>query len=305
MINLYHFFRNAIAQTIHNLKANRQVFLVSVATITIALAILGLFLLTFANLESMMSTWNRQVQLIVYLEDEVDDGRRDELRHLFEGNPAVEKVTFTSRQEAWENFRNSFSGAADFIQDLDFNPLPGSFHMRFKASPDRLEKIRNLAQALENQRGVESLEYGEKWVSRFEKFMIFIEVFLLAVGGFLCLGLILIISNTIKLSYYSRQEEIELMRLVGATDRFIRTPFLMEGMCVGFFGAALSLVLLRALHYYIQLRFQGSLDFLTRGAVIQFLPFSWSLTLVLVSMAVGLVGSYYSIHQFLDRGDGR
>jgi len=125
------------------------------------------------------------------------------------------------------------------------------------------------------------------------------------VGGFLCLGLILIISNTIKLSYYSRQEEIELMRLVGATDRFIRTPFLMEGMCVGFFGAALSLVLLRALHYYIQLRFQGSLDFLTRGAVIQFLPFSWSLTLVLVSMAVGLVGSYHSIHQFLDRGDGR
>jgi len=300
---LFQFLNNVLGATAHNLKANRQVFLVSVATITVALSILGLFLLVFSNLKSMMSTWDRQVQLIVYLDDDVSEDQKSKLRALFEGHPEVEEVAFTSREEAWENFRHSFSGGADFIQDLDFNPLPGSFHMRFKSSPDRLDKIKDFAQVLNKQPGVESLEYGEKWVARFEKFMIFIQVFLLAVGGLLCLGLILIISNTIKLSYYSRQDEIELMRLIGATNRYIRTPFLLEGVCVGFFGAVASLALLKAMHYYIQLRFQESLDFLTRGVVIQFLPFSWSVSMVVVSMAVGLMGSYYSIHQFLESGD--
>jgi len=300
---MLHSLANVFAQVAHNLRVNRQVFLVSVATITIALAILGLFLLIFVNLDSVLATWNRQVELVVYLEDSVDEAGRGRIQALLEANPDVETVTYTSREDAWKEFRRSFAGAADFVEDLDFNPLPGSFHMRFKPSPERLEKIKGMVRVLKEQPGVESLEYGEKWVARFEKFMIFTQVFLLAVGGLLCLGLLLIISNTIKLSYYSRQEEIELMRLIGATDRFIRTPFLLEGVCVGLFGSLASLALLAAMHYYIQMRFQGSLDFIYRGAVIQFLPLSWCAALVLTSVTVGLMGSYVSINQFLQTGD--
>ena len=275
----------------------------SVATITIAFTIQGFFFLVFVNLNTLLSAWDKQVQLIVYLDDGISKGQKNALEEIFKSNEKVDSISYDSRDEAWIEFKNTFSGKSGFVADLDFNPLPASYNLKFKDDPERLVNIRQLADLLKGQKGVESLEYGEKWISRFENFMIFLRVVILAVGGILSVGLILIISNTIKLSIYSRRDEFDLMLLLGATHRFIKTPLLLEGLVQGVIGVGLALGLVKLIHIYMKFNFQGSLESIFRGVDFQFLtqPLLW--TMVLASIFIGWLGSFLSITQYLHSTD--
>jgi cell division transport system permease protein len=286
--------------TLSNIKSNLQVFLVSVATITVAFSILGLFLVIFVNLNSFLTTWSKHVQLIVYLEDNISKSQRVGLEQLISTNPDVESMTFISKETAWANFKNTFSTKkSDFIDELNFNPLPSSYNLKFRPSDERFIKIRNFAEIFKERKGVESVEFGEKWLRAFEQFMLFIRIFLLAVGGLLSLGLVLIISNTIKLSFYSRPEEIELMLLIGATPNYVRVPFMLEGMLQGLLGGIFALALIKILQLYIRVQFQGSLESLARGMEFQFISQPMILVLLASSVLIGWMGSVISIRQFL------
>jgi cell division transport system permease protein len=286
--------------TLSNIKSNLQVFLVSVATITVAFSILGLFLVIFVNLNSFLTTWSKHVQLIVYLEDDISKSQRVDLEQLISTNPEVESMTFISKETAWANFKNTFSTKkSDFIDELNFNPLPSSYNLKFRPSDERFTKIRKFAEIFKEKKGVESVEYGEKWLRAFEQFMLFIRIFLLAVGVLLSLGLVLIVSNTIKLSFYSRQEEIELMLLIGATPNYVRIPFMLEGMLQGLLGGFFALALIKFLQLYIRIQFQGSLESLARGMEFQFISQPIILVMLTSSILIGWLGSVISIRQFL------
>ena len=291
---------NSLSATFSNIKSNRQVFLVSIVTITVAFSLLGLFLVIFVNLNSFLGTWNKQVQLILYLEDNIPATQKQALEKLISTHPDVESMSFIPREVAWANFKNSFSSKkSDFINDLKFNPLPSSYNLKFKPSQDRFQKIREFADLIKSKKGVESVDYGEKWLSAFEKFMGFIRIFLLAVGTLLGLGLILIISNTIKLSFYSRRDEIELMLMIGATPGFITVPFLIEGMLQGLCGSILGLALIKSLHIYVVLQFQESLEAIARVVEFQFISAPIILGLLIAGMTIGWLGSFLSIRQFV------
>ncbi len=294
---------NSVATTVSNVKSNRQVFLVSITTITIAFSILSLFLVLFVNLNTFLTTWNQQVQLIVYLEDTVTVKQRQALEQVISSNADVESMTFVPREAAWAKFKNTFSSKkSNFIDDLKFNPLPSSYNLKFKPSEDRFFKIRQFAENFKIKDGVESVEYGEKWLAAFEKFMVFTRIFISAIGGLLALGLVFIISNTIKLSFYSRQDEIELMLLIGATPSFIVIPFLLEGMLQGLVGGALGLALIKFLHIYIGIQFQGSLESIARGMDFQFITAPLIFSLLMAGLFIGWLGSLISIRQFLNLG---
>ncbi len=303
MKRILQFIMNSVSTTLSNIKSNRQVFLVSIATITIAFSILSLFLVLFVNLNTFLTTWNQQVQLIVYLEDSVDLSQRQALEQVISANSDVESMIFVPREAAWEKFKNTFSSKkSNFIDDLQFNPLPSSYNLKFKPSEDRFLKIREVADIFKTKDGVESVEYGEKWLAAFERFMVFIRIFILAIGSLLALGLIFIISNTIKLSFYSRQDEIELMLLIGATPNFIVIPFLFEGMIQGLFGSALGLTLIKLLHIYIGIQFQGSFESIARGMDFQFITAPLIFGLLMAGVFIGWLGSLVSIRQFLSLG---
>lgn len=294
------FILRAFRITLLNIRTNKEICLVSVVTIAIAFSILGVFLLIFVNLNSLLATWNQQVQLVVYLQDNISKKERDALDKLIRENPEVEAAEFTSKETAWSKFKGTFSGKTDIIESLEFNPLPASISLQFKPSPKRLEAIRQFAETFKAQKGVESLEYGEKWIERFEAFMVFLRMFLLAVGGLLSFGLILIISNTIKLSIYSRKEEIELMLLVGARPRFVKTPFLLEGIFQAALGALISLLVIKGIHLYMTVEFGGKMSFILRGMNVQFVSKSFILAFMAVSMLIGWLGSFISMNRFMD-----
>ena len=285
--------------TISNIRANKQTFLISVMTIAISIGILGLFLIVFFNLNGLLTSWNQQVQLVIYLGDDISRSQKSDLEDLFKLNSKVQSTEEVSKEKAWQEFKLKQMDRAGVDLDLGFNPLPASFRIRFTVSDNRSLHIREFAEQIRGEPGVESVEFGEKWIGRFEKFMLICRVFLLGVGILLSLGLILIISNTIRLSIYSRQDEIELMLLIGATPRFVKIPFLLEGMLQGLSGSLISLGLMGTIYIYMKNEFQPSIESIARGMEFQFISQPFLLILVGLSVLIGFVASYISTYQFM------
>jgi len=285
--------------TISNIRANKQTFLISVMTIAISIGILGLFLIVFFNLNGLLTSWNQQVQLVIYLGDDISRSQKSDLEDLFKLNSKVQSTEEVSKEKAWQEFKLKQMDRAGVDLDLGFNPLPASFRIRFTVSDNRSLHIREFAEQIRGEPGVESVEFGEKWIGRFEKFMLICRVFLLGVGILLSLGLILIISNTIRLSIYSRQDEIELMLLIGATPRFVKIPFLLEGMLQGLSGSLISLGLMGTIYIYMKNEFQPSIESIARGMEFQFISQPFLLILVGLSVLIGFIASYISTYQFM------
>ncbi len=290
-------FLIGLRTTLLNVRGNKQTFLISVMSIAISIGILGLFLIVFINLNGFFASWNQHVQLVVYLDDDISSTQKNDLEGLFKSDLKVQSLEQVSKEMAWQEFKSSQTNGTGM--DLDFNPLPASYKVRFKDFDARSLYISELAKQILNKPGVESVEYGEKWISRFENFMVFCRVLLLGVGALLSLGLILIISNTIRLSIYSRQDEIELMLLIGATPWFVKIPFLVEGVLQGLSGSLLSLGLMDIVYIYLKSEFQPSIEAIARGVDFQFISPPILLVLVGLSVLIGFVASYISTCQYI------
>ena len=298
-MNLFSF--DFIKTTFSNIKSNKQLFSLSVATNFIAFTVLGIFFLLFVNLDILFSSWDKHIQVIVYLDDKISNPNKKKIELLFNSNDKIDSIFFVSRDQAWESFRGKFSSKSNFVTSLNFNPLPDSYTLRFASGPDRLINIRNFSEKIKNENGVESVEYGEKWISRFEQFMIFLRGFILVFGVVLFSGMILIISNTIKLSIYSRKDEIDLMTLLGATNQYIKVPLLLEGILQGVSGSLLALISVKFIHLYIVFWFQGSLESVFRGLELQYLTKPIIFSVISTGIIVGVLGSSISANQFLHR----
>ena len=298
-MNLFSF--DFIKTTFSNIKSNKQLFSLSVATNFIAFTVLGIFFLLFVNLDILFSSWDKHIQVIVYLDDKISNSNKKKIELLFNSNDKIDSTFFVSRDQAWESFRGKFSSKSNFLTSLNFNPLPDSYTLRFASGPDRLKNIRDFSEKIKNENGVESVEYGEKWISRFEQFMIFLRGFILVFGVVLFSGMILIISNTIKLSIYSRKDEIDLMTLLGATHQYIKVPLLLEGILQGVSGSLLALVSVKLIHLYIVFWFQGSLESVFRGLELQYLTKPIIFSVISTGIIVGVLGSSISANQFLHR----
>ena len=293
-------FINSFIAAYAHIKANKQVFLASVSSMAMALSIFGLFLFVFVNLNSFFTSWSNSVQLIVYLEDGMKKNEQEEFEKSLTNNPNVEKISFISREVAWQNFQNLFPVDSGFLTSLNFNPLPASYNLQFKPSKDRVDKIRQFAEILNHNEMVESVEYGEKWISRFETFMVMMSVFIYALGSLIFVGLVLVIYNTIRLSVYTRKDEIELMLLIGATPRFIKIPYVFEGVTMALAGAVISIGIIKAVHFYLNFQFMDSFAAITRGFSFQFFSMPFIFGFFLACATVGWLGSYFSINQFLN-----
>jgi len=290
-------FISGFRTTLSNILKNKQTFFLSVATITISIFILGLFLMLFSNLNGFLSKLDDQVQLIVYLNDSITSSESAVLEDIISKSPFVKSTTKVSKKIAWEEFQSNISENLKPLLDIKFNPLPASYKIQFHEADSRLDHIRELSERLKAKKGIESVEYGQEWIAKFEKFMFFSRLFLFAMGGLLCFGLILIISNTIRLSIYSRQDEIELMLLIGATPSFVKVPFLLEGMLQGFTGSILSLFLIRGINLYLKDEFQLAIE--SMSMEFKFIAEPYLFGLVGLSLLVGLLASYISTFQFL------
>ena len=176
------------------------------------------------------------MQISVYLQDGLSTREIQEIGTKISTLPGVKQVNLVTKEEAMERFKERLGEQQGILTALDGNPLPNGFEVKM----DRPERVNTVAQTISEYKGVENTKFGQEVVERLFALTRMIRIFGVVLILFLALAALFIISNTIRLTVFARRKEIGIMKYVGATDWFIRWPFLLEGMILGFGGALVS-----------------------------------------------------------------
>jgi len=288
----------AVYEAITNIKENKETSLITLFTIAVSCAILGLFLLVYFNLDNVLRHWSENLQLVVYLKNDVQKDALAEIQGVIEKESRIWKWDYLSKEDALRVFKERLKEKSGILEGLAENPLPASFNIYFKENFRNHEQIRLLAGQFSGMEGVEDVDYGGEWISRFEAAILFLKIFIAAVGGLLGIGLLTIISNTIRMSVISRQDEIEIKKLVGATRWFIEAPFLAEGIIQCVLGVLLALGLLLLFYAYFIYQVASSSQVLM-GVAAVFIPGKVILFMLLWGAVMGGVGSYWALRALI------
>ena len=284
-------------KAIQDIKANRLLNSISIITIALSILIVSAFTLFFINACDIMNAWKQGIRIMAYLEPNASEGNLPDLKKKILGLYGVQDVRFISKQEALEQLQNQMKRQSSLLENLKENPLPDAFEVRMIASSHQVEKIELLATQIESLPFIADVEYGQAWLGRFNNIFNLFRLTGYAIGGLFFMAAVFIVANTIRLVFYSRREEVEIMRLVGATDGFIKAPFYMEGLILGASGGILGLGALFVAFMVISLNVEQDLSL----GLLNIRFFSpWALWGILLgSMFVGWLGCYLSLKQFL------
>ncbi len=284
-----------IREVFFSLKRNNWMTVASIGTVAVSLFILGMFLIIVMNMNRMASSLESQVQISVYLKENITQKEIKGLETDLENMQGIDKVKFVSREQAMERFKERL-GDQKFLLDAlgDTNPLPDSFEVTVKQP----ELVKTAAAAIENYSGVESAKYGQDVVEHLFDITRLIRIFGLALMAVLACATLFIISNTIRLTVFARRKEIAIMKYVGATDWFIRWPFMLEGIVLGCFGGIIATLALRSAYGMISTKIYDTLAYFPLIPTYPFLNYI-SLTILISGMIIGALGSTISLKRFL------
>jgi len=292
-ISLFHYF---VRQALANILDNRLVHLVGVGTMAIAFLIFDTFVLAFVNLNHWTVEWGRPLTMSIYFkgtpEKTVLESIEKELLHF----PGVTVKRFISKDDAMGTLRRQLGDKAGLLDGLEENPLPASLEIilsRDKAGDSLPYQVKRKLESIES---VDEVHYSQEWIERFQAIMEVTKLIGIVFGGLLFLAALFVITNTIKLTIYSRKDEIEILKLVGATNRFVKIPFLIEGSIQGFLGGSLALIILFLV--YITAITRVDLRFGFASLDIIFLSPQFTLFLLLMSIIIGFIGSTVSLGRF-------
>ncbi|WP_378950464.1 permease-like cell division protein FtsX [Pelosinus sp. sgz500959] len=284
-----------IKEAVSSIRRNGLMSFASISTVALSLLILGMFLIMVLNLNNMASNLESQVQVSVYLQDGLSDVQMREIGTKITKLPGVNQVIFVAKEEAMSRFKERLGEQQSILKALDGNnPLPNAFEVKM----DSPEKVKPVAQAIAQIKGVENAKYGQEVVEQLFTLTRMIRIFGVILIGFLALAALFIISNTIRLTVFARRREIGIMKYVGATDWFIRWPFLLEGIILGFGGALLAVVLLNQTYGALIHQVYESLAFLPLIPQYPFINYI-SIVLLLIGTIIGALGSTISLRKFM------
>lgn len=286
-----------IKKAIADIRSNRFMNLITIVTISLSILVVSLFLLFFENVSRALESWNQGGRAVVYLQDSFSPDLLPDLRQRIGALAQVEDMVFISKSQALERLKKEMGARTGFFDTLKNNPLPDSLQIRIRTAGD----FEATAAAAEKIRGldlVESVEYGQGWLGRFYKIFNLFKMIGYAMCGMFLLIALFITSNTVRLAFYSRKTEVEIMRLVGATERFIKTPFYVEGLFQGFLGGLLGLGILAVAYVTVSSSMSMNLSAYVY-LDIRFLSFQAVGIIILSSTFLGWFGCYLSLKQLL------
>jgi cell division transport system permease protein len=295
MDRLRYIFEDALI----NIRRSGWGGLASIGTMAVSFVIVGIFLIITGNLGALVAEWKEQFQVTVFLEDGITGEQLALLRKRIQSERAVKGMTYISKAEALQQFKRELQGKDSLLEGLGENPIPASLQLRVHEPYQAPEALKQLTASLSRVEGVEDVMYGQEWVDRLSAVIRLLRLLGLGVGLALGLASLLIVSNTIRLAVYARAEEVEVMRLVGASRLHVRAPFLLEGMIQGTLSAGLALLLLygayRATLWQLQVT-PGQIFGIGLGS---FLELRWAVLMVVLGAGVGAFGSLISVGRFL------
>ncbi len=274
---------------------NRFMSVASIATVAISLFILGIFMTLVANLDYFVENLESQVEITVYLKDGATQADIDSVGHRLQALPDVKSVTFTDKNQAMDILKERMKDQPGILDALEGkNPLPSSYEVTFTQP----EAVRRTADIVADYPEVEGTHYGQEIIEQLFKITTIIRWGGIALIIFLTLAMLFIISNTIRLTVFARRKEIAIMKYVGATNWFIRWPFLLEGLFLGFIGGVIADIALYQFYDFAVTSIHQSLAFLPMVSVYPFM-YRTAGVLLIISMVIGAIGSTISLKRYM------
>ena len=290
-----------LKQGVKNIKRNWMFSLASIITMAACIFLVGVFYSLVTNVDNIAHKVEQEVPVTVFFDEGTTDEQMQEVGNLIQARPEVERVEFESGDQAWQNFKDKYfqgSDAADGFKDD--NPLVNSSN--YQVYLNQIEKqteLVNYIQSLEHVREVNQSEQAANTLGSFNKLVSYASIIIIAI---LLLISIFLISNTVSVGISVRKEEIGIMKYIGATDAFVRAPFVLEGMVLGVIGAAIPLAALYFLYNTAVEFILTKFNVLT--GVVDFIPvLEMYRTLLPISLGlgigIGLIGSFFTTRKHL------
>ena len=290
-----------LKQGVKNIKRNWMFSLASIITMAACIFLVGVFYSLVTNVDNIAHKVEQEVPVTVFFDEGTTDEQMQEVGNLIQARPEVERVEFESGDQAWQNFKDKYfqgSDAADGFKDD--NPLVNSSN--YQVYLNQIEKqteLVNYIQSLEHVREVNQSEQAANTLGSFTKLVSYASIIIIAI---LLLISIFLISNTVSVGISVRKEEIGIMKYIGATDAFVRAPFVLEGMVLGVIGAAIPLAALYFLYNtaveFVLTKFNvltGVVDFIPVWQIYQvLLPIG-----LLLGIGIGFIGSIWTTRKHL------
>lgn len=284
-----------IQETLRSLRRNNWMSFASIGTVAVSLFVLGVFLLLVLNMNRLASSLESQVQISVYLADGLSESARKDIASDIQALQGIEEIRYVPKEEAKERLAKRLGDQKYLLDALgEKNPLPDSFEVVLK-SPDLVETA---AAAITRMDGVEQAKYGQDVIEHLFAITRLIRIFGLALMVLLAGATLFIISNTIRLTVFARRKEVAIMKYVGATDWFIRWPFLLEGVVLGFVGGVLAAIALQSFYAAMASKIYETLAFFP---LLPQYPYMYyvSAAILISGMGIGALGSTISLKRFL------
>ncbi|MBI5562479.1 MAG: ABC transporter permease [Deltaproteobacteria bacterium] len=292
--------KHMLGDALGSVKENALTTVVTSVTVGFSLAILALFLFVFINLDAAAAAWGDRTHVVVYIKDAAldDAGAVARIKAKTLEVPGVKAVEYISKERALAELKDAMKGHEAVLAGVDAGALPASLEVRLGADYMEGFKAAVVVERFKVMDWAEEVQYSHEWVEKFSAFLRFFEAAALGAGVFLAGATVFIISNTIRLTVYARRDEIEIMRLVGATNGYIRLPFFLEGVLQGLIGGALAVFIIYSGRWLLLTQMPAYLVFVVE------VPAAWYAVLgatVAAGVILGAAGSIVSTARFMKR----
>lgn len=289
-------FKHFVGDAAKSLKRNRAMSTAAVATVAATLFVLGLFLLTILNIQQVMKEVESKVEIKVILKDDIKMNEQKELEKAIKDTAGVLDLTFESKSQALENLRNQLGEQnKSLVEGLDKeNPMPNSYIIKV----NKPEIVADVVDNIKGMSGIEVIKDGREIVDKIIAISNTIKWVGIAIFAILIGVSLFLIGNTIKLTVYARRREIGIMKYIGATDWFIRWPFIIEGAVIGILGALIANALLYFGYNFIYTKVSSQM------LIMQLVNPTYILSTIigeflLGGVLIGVIGSILAIRKFL------
>ncbi len=286
-----------LKRAITDIKQNLVTHVMTTIVVALTCLVFIFFSVFSINLQRIADRFGKELAIVVYLKKEIPQDRIPSLYQKILSMDGIENVRFVSSEEAFKRLEGYFRDEREVLEGVDPMFLPPSFEIQINRAVYNPARVRKIASELAKWTEVQKVQYGKEWVDRLEAFSKAVRAAVVASAILLLVMAAFVVSNTIKLTVYARQDEIEIMRLVGATNGFIQGPFLMASFLQGITGSAAALIVgLFCYEYVLNIIGQTSL---IRSLNLQFLPPAYMIAIVFVSGLFCMAGTAMALRRFL------
>ncbi|CAB4612227.1 unannotated protein [freshwater metagenome] len=289
-----------VRETTSNLGRNITITLASIITVAVSLALVGASLMLRTGVENATARWQGGIEFVVFLRADASQTQIDAVQNELNSSPEVDSYQFVNKEEAYAEFKRLFADSPELVDSLDAGDLPPSF--RVEPVNKEVDAVDSLGSQFTKSPGVERVVFASKTIRLIQQLSSRLTVGIFVVAAFLLGAAGLLILNTIRMAMFARRREIEVMKLVGATNWFIRVPFMVEGLVQGLVGAFLAIVALAAFKPFFQKWLPNPEDiplvsgFTVGGGEMTFI----FVTLGVVGILIGAIGAGVAVSRFLD-----